>query len=459
MVGSGIAGLAAAWELTSRSSDASVTVFDPGPPGGKIRTTQFEGRAVDEGPDAFLTRVPEAVQLCAELGITGELVGPAAGSSMVWWGGRLRPLPDGLVLGVPGRLSAIARSGILSPFGALRAGLDLLLPRTEIPDDLSVYDLVAARFGKEVATRLVDPLVGGIHAGRTDELSASATVPQLVSAARRSRSLLLALRTMGSAGPTGPVFLTPRLGLGRMVEVLVSKLKERGATFANRAVGPLAPTAGGGISVDGGDRYDGVVLAAPAPAAAGLVDAVSPSAATGLREIDHASVVVVTMSFPAGSVPVPEGVNGFLVPRTAGRLMTACSFASAKWPHWGTAGRTLVRLSAGRSGDERAIGLGDDTLVERLSEELGIALSQRLPAPDSARVTRWAGSFPQYSVGHSRRVASIDAALASDQPGIALAGAAYRGAGIPACIGSGRRAAGILLAMTSPGRDRGLGVG
>jgi oxygen-dependent protoporphyrinogen oxidase len=467
VVGGGIAGLAAAWELTGQQPDASVTVFEPGPLGGKIATTDFEGRAVDEGADAFLTRVPEAVQLCAELGLSGELVAPAAGSSMVWWGDRLRPLPDGLVLGVPGRLSAIARSGILSPAGALRAGLDLVLPRT-VPamtdrpvssagdpsaGDLSVFDLVAGRFGRQVALRLVDPLVGGIHAGRTDELSAAATVPQLLAAARKSRSLLLGLRAAMPSGPRGPIFLTPRGGVGRLVDVLVGRLRDRGVEFVPSAVRSLVPfvsggVAGGGVALDGSDRFDGVVVAVPAPAAASLLAAPAPEAAAGLRGIQYASVVLTTLAFPAGSVAVPPGINGFLVPRASGHLMTACSFASAKWPHWAAPGTVLLRVSAGRHHDERAMQMHDGALAEQLVEELGAALGAGLPAPRSVRVSRWPAAFPQYGVGHLGRVAALEASLRSELPSVALAGAAYRGSGIPACIGSGRRAAGAFASRS-----------
>lgn len=451
VIGGGIAGLAAAWELVSRQPDTAVTVFDPGPLGGKIRTTDVEGRPVDEGPDAFLTRVPDAVALCAELGLSDELVAPAAGTSMLWWGDRLRPLPEGLVLGVPRRLDAIARSGLLSPLGIVRAGLDLVLPRRPLgpDDDLSVFDLVASRFGAEVATRLVDPLVGGIHAGRTDELSAVATVPQLVAVARRSRSLLLGLRSQAAAAPTGPIFLTPRAGAGRLVEVLVDRLAAAGVRFVEAPVATVGSAGGTGVALDGDARFDAAVIAAPAPVAAGLVAGADPAAAAGLRAIEHASVVLTTMTFPADAVGAPAGVNGFLVPRAAGHLTTACSFGSAKWPHWSAPDRAILRVSAGRHRDDRALHLDDTALVDRLVAELGAALGRPLPSPSTARVSRWPDAFPQYTVGHLARVSAIEAALATTLPAVRLAGSAYRGSGIPACIGSGRRAAAALLAAAT----------
>jgi oxygen-dependent protoporphyrinogen oxidase len=451
VVGGGVAGLAAAWEAVSAVPGADVTVFEPGPLGGKIRTSPFLGRDIDEGPDAFLTRVPQAVDLCDELGLTAQLVAPAAGSSMLWWDGRLRPLPDGLVLGVPRRLGAVVRSGVLSPRGALRAGLDLVLPRRGEPGDadVSVHDLVASRFGDQVAARLVDPLVGGIHAGRIDQLSAAATVPQLVAASRRSRSLMAGLRS--SPGPAaGPVFLTPQGGLGALVDALVAKLGAAGVGIERRQVRSLGAHPCGSGAVLDGEAYDAAVVAVPAGEAAGLLDTAAPEASEGLRSIGYASVVLTTLAWTGSTVGTPPGVNGFLVPRPDGRLMTACSFASAKWPHWAAAGTTVLRVSAGRHLDTRAMDLDDGTLTDRLVEELSAALGRPLPAPAAVRVSRWPAAFPQYTVGHLDRVAAIEAALRRTLPGVALAGAGYRGSGIPACIGSGRAAARLVTRAATP---------
>lgn len=440
VVGGGIAGLSAAWEL---SGTADVTLLEPGRLGGRIHTEPFEGRNVEAGPDAFIIRVPHALALCDELGVD-DLVHPSAGRTLIWWDGRTRHLPDGLVLGVPKRLGPMIRSGLIGPAGLVRAAGDLVLPRRRLEGDLSVRDLVARRFGAQVADRLVDPLVGGIHAGRTDQLSASATVPQLVAAAGRSRSLLRGLAAApGSAD--GPVFLTPAGGMGVLVDTLVGALTARGVSVATDRVRSVEP-AGAGRLVVAGEVVDACVLAVPAGEAAALVAGASPDAAAGLRQVGYAGVVLTTMAFPADAAHLPPGVNGFLVPRSEGRLMTACSFASSKWPHWADPGTALVRASAGRHLDSRALDLDDDRLVDALVDELSAALGRRLPAPSGARVSRWPAAFPQYTVGHLRRLAGIEAALGRDLPAVALAGAGTRGSGIPACIASGRGAAHRLLA-------------
>lgn len=412
VVGGGIAGMAAAWEARRLGHD--VVLHEAGDRlGGKLRTSPFCGVPVDEGPDAFLARVPHAVDLCKELGLADQLVAPAEGKAFVWTRGRLRPLPAGLVLGVPTDLVGLARSGILSPAGVLRAGLDLVLPRTRFDDDPSVAEVVSRRFGREASERLVEPLVGGINAGRADRLSLASTAPQLADATRH-RSLLLGLR--GTAGSLdGPVFNSLRGGMGVLADRFAAALVEAGVDVRLGSTVSALPDA------------DRVVVALPAGAGAALLDN------EDLAAIAHASVALVTLAYRGAA---PAG-SGFLVPRVDGRLMTACSFASNKWPHWSPGPGTMVlRVSAGRAGDDRAMALDDDALVAALHQELGEALDLSA-APVEARVTRWVDGFPQYEPGHARRVARIEAAL---PPHVRMAGAALYGVGIPACIASGRAA-------------------
>lgn len=437
VVGAGIAGLSAAWQL---SGHGEVTVYDPGPPGGKLVTATFGGRRVDLGPDALLTRVSEGMALCDEVGLGDDLVAPAARRALLWSGDGLSPLPEGLVLGVPRRLASLRESSAISSRGVLRAALDLVLPRAG-GGDVAVYDLVARRLGPEVADRLVDPLVSSIHAGRSRELSAQATTPQLFAAAQGSRSLMRALRA-APAGPPGPVFLAPREGIASLAEALVRRLSERDVAFRRVRVDQVRAGTDGLVRIDDGDGpLNGVVLAVEAGRAASLLGVGAPLA---LRRIPTASVSLVLMSFDAAELEPPSGVSGFLVPPRSGRLMTACSFASSKWPQWAIPGQTLLRISTGRHGDRRQEHFDDDELVARLSAEVNAALGVQA-TPSAARVVRWPDAFPQYLVGHLGLVDAIESGVARLGP-VAVAGASYRGVGIPACIRSGRNAAEIILA-------------
>jgi oxygen-dependent protoporphyrinogen oxidase len=243
------------------------------------------------------------------------------------------------------------------------------------------------------------------------------------------------------------VFLGFAGGMGRLVDALVERLERAGAQLrTNARVEAVDRRAGGGyrVATDRGPLdADAVVIAVPASAAAGLVAPLERSAGAALAAVEHASVALVALAWPAAAVARPLAGSGFLVPRSERRLMTACSWASTKWAHLGGTGSVLLRASAGRAGDTRAEAMGDDDLVERLCVELRAAIGAE-GDPSEVRVTRWPGGFPQYRPGHLSRMAAAQAALAAAAPGVALAGAALGGVGVPACIGSGRAAAQLI---------------
>ncbi|MGI8662258.1 MAG: protoporphyrinogen oxidase [Acidimicrobiales bacterium] len=444
VVGAGIAGLAAAWELARRDPAAEITVFEPGRVGGKLQTSPFAGRLVDEGADAFLARVPWGRALCDELGLGEELVSPADGSAYVAAGSQLHRLPGGLVLGVPTDVEALRGSSLLSADAVERVAAEPALAGTPLaPDeDLSVGALIRARFGDEVLERLVDPLIGGINAGDSDRLSVRASVAQIADAASRSASLVEGLR-LAAPAPPGPVFWAHPRGMGAIVDRLSTALGDAGVHFEHAAVDSL-----------GDIEAAGVVIATPAGAAAGLV---SPGgggahdAARLLRAIGHSSPVIVTIAMRRDDVRHPLDASGFLVPRSEGRLLTACSFATTKWQQLATDADTIVlRASAGRYGDDRAIGMDDDALERAVLGDLD-ALIGLGGAATELRISRWADGFPQYEPGHLVRVAAIEADIASSLPNVRLAGATYRGIGVPACIRSGREAATALLLTATGG--------
>ncbi len=453
VVGGGIAGLAAAHELAGHGVD--VAVREAGDAlGGKIRTQAFAGAALDVGPDAFLGRRPEAVELCRALGLGDELVAPSAEAAYVWVGQHLRRLPAAMVLGVPTRLGPLVRSRVLSPPGLVRAAVEPLLPgRPLVDDDAALGALVRRRFGTEVHQRLVDPLVGGITAGDTDRLSVEVVAPQLAAAARRHRSLGIGARTVGAGGGNPapgatPPFLTLPGGLGRLVEALGEHLAGAGVDVRTAdPVSSLRLGPHGGYVLDGRSGptvADAVAIAAPAPVAARLVGPHAPDSAATLAGIEYASVTLVAFAYPTAAVGRRLDGSGFLVARGQGRLMTACSWTSSKWAHVASDDRVVLRVSAGRSGDDRADRLSDEALVVALRLELAEALGIVGP-PLEVAVTRWPRAFPQHAPGHRRRIAAVESELAHRLPGVTLAGAALDGVGLPACIASGQAAARTAL--------------
>ena len=472
VVGGGIAGLSAAWELASAAPGTRIVVLESEDRlGGKLHTGHIGGRAVDLGPDAFLARRPEAVALCGELGLDDELVSPGSRSAYVWARGRLRRLPAGLALGVPTRLGPLARSGILSPLGVGRAGLDVLgwrSPRGAARHDTSdrpVADITRRRLGREVTARLVDPLIGGIHAGDTTHTSAAAVFPALLDAAAHGGSLMRALRPPSSSAPSAstdpdgpgadpPVFFTVRGGLSRLVDTLAAALGTRGVEIRLQSPVDRLELRTLGDGDRGAKRWtlhtalgtveaDGVVIATPATSATALLAPVDSVVAGLLGAIDYADVTLVTLQLPASGVSRPLDGTGFLVPTSADCLITACTWLTSKWPDLQRPGDILLRASTGRFGDDRVRLMSDHEIVARVLGDLGPMMGLR-SEPTEVVVTRWPAAFPQYAPGHLQRVASIEHAVAR-LPGLALAGAAYRGVGIPACIASGRQAARAAL--------------
>jgi oxygen-dependent protoporphyrinogen oxidase len=444
VVGGGITGLTAAWALRRLPDAPSVTLLEAdGRLGGKIRTTPFAGlAAVDEGPDAFLARVPWATQLCRDLGLT-DLVSPATGRAYVWHGGQLHAIPEGLVLGVPAGLGGLARSGLLSWRGKARAAAEPLLPaRATTPDDLGA--LVRARFGPEVYERLVAPLVGSIYAGDPSRISLAGSAPQLAEVAAGSRSLLLGLRHRPPV-PAGPVFFAPAGGMGTLVDALARRLEaDPGVTVrTGTAATPLVRH--GARYETAGVEADGVVVTVPAGAAAPLVEPVAPGAARAARSVTYAGVAILTLAYADGDVARPLDGSGHLVPAGDQRHLTAVSWASTKWAHWRRPGQVVLRVSVGRAGRQQDLDLDDDALLAAaqadLHDQLGIDAE-----PAAVRVTRWPSSFPQYEPGHAGRVDAAMAHLAAEAPGVVLAGAAWRGVGLPACIRQGRDAAASVAA-------------
>jgi oxygen-dependent protoporphyrinogen oxidase len=414
--------------------------------GGKIRTTNFLGRPVDEGADAFITRVPWGIELCTELGLDSFLISPATSTAYVLVDGVLRKLPGGLVLGVPTKLLPLLRSRIVSPLAAIRAGFDRFLPDDWPGDDESVGGLIRRRMGDQIAERLVDPLVGSINAGDTDHLDAALTTPQLETAARQSRSLIMGLKEQArvSPKPQTPVFVGFENGMGQLVETLVNSVSEAD-TRTNTPVTAITRDTDNLVvwTQQASIKCDAVILATPAHQAAHLLASCQP-AADRLSSIEHASVALVTMGFKRSDISHSLDGSGMLIPRGEGLLTTAASWGSSKWPHWADEEHVILRVSAGRAGDTRALALDDNDLVETLLTEVANILEIEGDLVEW-RVSRWIDAFPQYAPGHDRLVAAIERDLRSDMSGLFLAGAGYKGIGIPACINQGNQSAEATL--------------
>ncbi len=459
IVGGGIAGLAAAYFL--RDEPAEVTVLEGSPQlGGKLTASEVAGVSVDAGAEALLRRRPEGTELISAVGLGDRLVLPGTTASAIWSRGALHPLPPRQFMGVPADLDGLAASGVLSAAGLTRARQDLELPATPRDGDVPVAAYIGARFGPELVDRLVDPLLGGVYAGRSEQLSFEATLGPLASAAGSHRSLAEAVGSLipappaarpGADAPARPaVFTTLTDGLGALPAAVAAA---SGATVRTRAtVRELTRTATGWRLVVGSAAdpeeilADAVVLALPARPASRLLSGVpgASAAAAALAAIEYASMAIVTLAYPRSRFPVTRERSGYLVPAVEGRAVKAVTFSTIKWPHLaaqpsGGEPVDIIRCSIGRIGEESVLQRDDADLVALAAAELADQTGAQGPPVDT-RVTRWGGGLPQYTVGHLDRVATIGEAVGA-QPGLAVCGAAYAGIGIPACIATADSAA------------------
>jgi oxygen-dependent protoporphyrinogen oxidase len=421
VIGGGIAGLAAALRLLD--AGAEVDLFEgSGRLGGKLRTG---GDGLEEGAETFLMRDPAggpsaAVLLARQLGLEDQIVHPTGVPAGLYVNGALRPLPGGTFLGIPGPQSDLADVARIK-------GSDVDNGRPVLTHDISVGELVRERFGREIVAKLVDPLLGGVYAGRADGLSVAATMPGLYKLLQEEHTLGRAVEraiaaSKAHAASPSPMFGTIKGGLSRLIEAATDRLGDRihlGRWVTQLPEGP-------------------VVIAVPAPKALRLL----PFGDFGMG---YASVALVTIELPETEAKLPE-LSGFLVPETEGLSIKAATFFSKKWAH---VGGCVVRVSLGRAGDSATLQATDEALIETaigdLSKVVGglPATPQCRPVPVKAKIDRWGGGLPQYPPGHVDRVAAARERL-RDMP-VALAGAAFDGVGIPACAKSGRNAAELLL--------------
>lgn len=451
VVGGGIAGLAAAY-AAARGGRRDVLLLEGADRlGGKLRLEEVAGVPVDVGAEAMLNRRPEGVDLARAVGL--EVVHPALAESSIWTHGGLHRLPRTL-MGVPLDPDGIAAFAPLSADAVARVRAERSLPASLVEGDVSVGELVAARFGREVVDLLVEPLLGGVYAGHADLISARAALPQLVEHATHGSVL-----EQAASLPTtydAPVFAGIPGGMGRLPGAVVAA----GGFEARTGVVVRALTReGSGLRLTVGSAAapqeilaDEVVLATPPAATARLLAGLAPRAAAELAQVESASVAVVTFAFRAAQVGELPG-SGFLVPPVDGRAIKASTFSFAKWSWTRDAGRgrgprgedlLFLRTSLGRHREEATLQVPDEELVRLSLTDLAAAVGLRAE-PVDVHVQRWGGGLPQYALGHVERVARVRESVAA-VPGLAVCGAAYDGVGVPAVIGSAYRALADLAA-------------
>ncbi|MDR1989150.1 MAG: protoporphyrinogen oxidase [Acidobacteriaceae bacterium] len=442
IVGGGIAGLAAAYELHRES--VPFLLLEAGTRvGGVILSERVDGFVFDGGPDSLLAQKPEGIQLCRELGIADRLVPTLLPrQSFIQRGGQLHPLPAGSVLGIPTTVGPFLRTTLFSWPGKLRMGAEWFLAPKQSDEDESIGQFMTRRFGREATEFLAEPLLAGIHAGDVDRLSMKALFQRLTDTERDHGSLIRAFRAQKPpAGPNLGPFRSLPGGLSELVHALSAALPSA-CVRTNTPVRTIAPVAGGyRVETGHGEALlsDTVILAAPAFAAAAIVRDLDAALSSLCGGIEYASAVTVALAFERDAVRHPMNGSGFVVPRAERTGILAASWLSSKWPHRAPADKILMRAFLGGTRDPGAIERPDDELIhlalDALRPLLGISA-----APLLTRIFRWPQSNAQHNVGHLDRMAAIDRAL-TRWPGLHVTGSGYRGTGIPDCVADGRRIA------------------
>lgn len=461
IVGGGITGLSAAYQLMRRSPSALrdrilCTVLESSPQlGGKIKTHREGGFVLEGGPDSLLARKPEGIGLIRELGLEAEVVGgnPAVHKTYILKRGKLEPMPPGTNMGIPTSLAPFVTTRLISLKGKLRALLDVLITRQSHKKDVSLGQFLRRRLGDDLIDSLVEPLLAGIYAGSVDELSLEATFPQFRALEDKHRSLILgsmaqrtkAISPLAKSGRSA--FITLQCGLQTLIERLYDELHEYANIETNSAVVRIERRADQRFNVtylknseECTLTADSVILTTPSYVSKKLLTELSDRSVQALEEIKHVSTATVILGYEATSLDIELDASGFLVPRREGKTITACTWVSSKWPHTTPKRFVVVRCYVGRANQEEALSLSDDKMVEAVQRDLESIL-QIDAKPVFSRVTRWNEAMPQYRVGHRDRLNDLTNDLSQTYPGLFICGASYDGVGVPDCIGQGYNAA------------------
>lgn len=466
VIGGGISGLAAAYQITRLNPQAKVHLFEASERlGGVIRTERLPGLVVEHGPDMFTTKEPDALELCRELGIENELVptNQENRGAMISKQGKLHPVPTGMSLLAPHRVGPIVKTPLLTPLGKLRLLSEYFVSRRDQDSDESLESFAVRRFGRNAFEWLVQPLISGIYTADPAQLSMKATLAEFLELEKKDRSILrgvlkrkrLAKKKASNdsqedekaSGARYGLFLAPKTGMQRLIERLAEELPTE-AIQLHTPIRSIKPKDAQGWQIETKEQTfeaDGLIVALPAIHAADLLESMEPELSQQLQTVEYASSAVPVFVVNRRDISKPINCFGIVVPIADGREILATSFSSMKFPGRAPEGQLIIRVFIGGACQAQLLEKSDEQLIALARRELADLIGLSPDAkPLVERVVRWNRAMPQYTLGHLDRVTKIEL-LAERLPQFELAGNAYHGVGIPYCIRSGRQAAARLM--------------
>jgi len=458
IVGGGITGLSAAYYLEKHRQSGiplDYVLYEAGPRlGGSLLTEHIEGCVVEGGPDSFLTEKPWAAELCRDVGLGDQLIASndAQRKTYILVDNRLIPIPDGLMFMVPTKILPTLTTRLFSFATKLQMAKEWFHPPRPAGQDESVAALVERHYGSEIVERLADPLLSGVYGGEAAKLSVRAVLPRFVDMESQhgslGRAMLSTRKKMAhSKGTPRPLFTSLRNGMQQLVDALLKYIPDGRFRRNTPICGIQRTSTGWSLQNETGQttEFEHLIVCTPANVAGTLLRPMDDQLGSNLEQVEYTSSVTVVLAFQKEKTQLPPGF-GFLVPRSEGKRMLACTFVQNKFPHRTPPDKALLRCFLGGSRNEDILAMTEEQILTAAREELrqifGLAAE-----PVFTRVYKWRGAMAQYAVGHLERLEQIEQRrqLLS---GLSLAGNGYRGIGVPDCVRSGRQAANQAAGVT-----------
>lgn len=452
VIGGGITGLTAAYYLQKEAKEKGLNIDcvlleASHRVGGKVQTVIQDEFVIERGPDSFLERKQSAARLVRNVGLGDKLVNNTAGKSYVLANGKLHPMPGGSIMGIPTQIGPFITTGLFSPFGKLRAGMDFLLPRTPAGKDQSLGQFFRRRLGDEVVENLVEPLLSGIYAGDIDRLSLMSTFPQFYQVEQKYRSLIVGMKKTTPPKPKNVVpnkeskgqFLTVTTGLQSLIDAIEDKLEPNSVYKGIRVNHVEKQEEKYELILSNGEMLvaDSIVVTTPHHATQAMFS--QYSFFEPFIEMPSTSVATVAMAFSESAIKKDIDGTGFVVSRNNDYIITACTWTHKKWPHTTPSGKVLLRCYVGKAGDEAIVEQSDDEIIKVVLDDLNKTMDIT-EQPEFTIISRWKDAMPQYTVGHKDRIELVKKNVQEQLPGVFLAGSSYEGLGLPDCIDQGEAA-------------------